>query len=714
MSDKTGASKTAAPRRIAFATALTTLVLALSIAGLLGFAILVMRDSANRMDDERALRAANAAIVSFKAKLAATVRDNAVWDDAYTAVNSEEAGSWTYDNWGKTTEAYPLYDSAVVLDRNGVVISAYEKGQVFDPYQRFGASFADMMRAANAPKRDPVLSFARAGSDILLIGSSAIQAYSSTTTDSALAVLSFSKRLSDEVVAQIATEHQLTGLSLSRNPVAPQDGLTVALPGFDGQPVAFFAWPSQKPGSAVFARIKPYILSAAGLLLAFMILILTASRKEAAILRAMAQKAHHQASHDGLTGLLNRTGLLERLAAPAGVGYAPTETLTLHLLDLDGFKAVNDAWGHAVGDVLLKMVAQRLQAVHPEAVYAARLGGDEFALLQIGRTPPDALSAEIVACLAQPFAIGGRTIEIGSSVGHCSQDPTLDPLELVRRADMALYKAKQTGRGRAYAYRPELDAEREQLASLEGQLRQAIASDLIKPVFQPLISVATQKICGVEALARWRSPTGSVAPDIFIPLAERSGLIDELGMKILASAIRSAGRWDRLTLSVNISPIQLCNPTFVDSVTALLEREAFDPRRLTLEITEGVLISNPDQARRAINALKDLGIQFALDDFGCGFASIGALRQFGFDRMKLDRSLVWGLDDEAKGPGVLKATIALAAALNIPVTAEGIETESQARALGAAGCDQLQGYLVGKPMDEEALESLIAQDRLVA
>ncbi|HEV7437919.1 MAG TPA: EAL domain-containing protein, partial [Pseudorhizobium sp.] len=557
-------------------------------------------------------------------------------------------------------------------------------------------------------------SFVAAGDDIALIGSGSIQPYSASSADSSFSVLSFSKVLSDDVVEQIASEYQLTGLRLSRDRLSPQHLLSVPLPGSDGQPIAHLAWPSHKPGSAVYAQIQPYVLAAAALLFAFLILILVGSRKEAAVLRSMADDAHYQATHDGLTGLLNRSGLLEILAAPACAGREPDESVTLHLIDLDGFKAVNDAWGHAVGDELLQMVSRRLQDVHPEAAYAARFGGDEFALLQIGPSAPREFSAEIVACLAKPFTIGGRTIEIGGSVGHASQASRLDPLELMRRADMALYKAKETGRGRSYAYTPELDAEREQIASLEGQLRQAIARDAIKPVFQPLISAATQKICGVEALARWRTEAGWVAPDVFIPLAERSGLIDELGMKILVSSIQAAGRWDKLALSVNISPIQLCNPNFVEEVAALLEKERFDPRRLTLEITEGVLISNPDQARRAINALKSLGIQFALDDFGCGFASIGALRQFGFDRMKLDRSLVWGVDDPGRGSGVLSATIALAAALNIPVTAEGIETERQAKALGVAGCDQLQGYLVGKPMGAEELEVLISQDRQAA
>lgn len=714
MSTKVRASHPARSRRIALLTALSTLFLAMSVAGLLGFAILVMRDSANKMDDERAVRAAQAAVRSVQQKLAATVTDNAIWDDAYAAINSDQESSWAYENWGKTTKDYPLYDAAVVISQDGKIVSAYDKGAAFDPYSRFGSSFSKLVKEANSAQREPLLRFVAAGSDIALIGALSIQPFSSSTDDRAFSVLSFSKILSEEVIEQISSEYQLTGLRLHRSVYLPQNLLSIALPGPDGRPVAFLAWPSQKPGSAVYQRVEPYIISATALMCAFLILILVSSRKETASLRALADNAHHQATHDSLTGLLNRSGLLEMLASPACAGDDANAVATLHLIDLDGFKAVNDGWGHAIGDELLKLVSQRLKVVHSEAAFAARLGGDEFALFQIGPSLPETFSREIVTVLKKPFLIGGRTIEIGGSVGHCSHRPSLDPLELVRRADMALYKAKQLGKGRAFAYAPDLDAAREELACLEGQLRRAIADDAIKPVFQPLVSVASQKICGVEALARWHSPTGFVAPDVFIPLAERSGLIDDLGMKILTFSIRAASGWNELSLSVNISPIQLCNPNFVDDVTDILAKENFDPHRLTLEITEGVLISNPDQASRAINALKERGIRFALDDFGCGFASIGALRQFGFDRMKLDRSLVWGLDDEGRGSGILKATIALAAALNIPVTAEGIETETQAKALGAAGCDQLQGYLVGKPMSAQALDDLLSSERLVA
>lgn len=692
-------------RGAVLATAIAILLFTGLITGLLATAVMIMRDASNEIDDDRALRAATAASHSFQEKLAATVRDNAVWDDAYTAINSDRGAEWSYENWGKVSEDYPLYDGVVVEGASGERISTYFKGKEIDPVRLFGEAFAKQSRRANAQGQDPVMTYAAVGNDIALIGANAIQPFSTSSTDTSYSVLSFFKIVNDDVVAQIASEYQLQGLRLTSDD--PADLLSIPLRDLEGEPIAYLAWPSQEPGNKIYRQVRPYLFAAAVLVLLFLIVVVLGSRKEASMLRALAEEAHQKATHDYLTGLLNRGGLLEALSSTSGDS-------TLHLIDLDGFKAVNDAWGHAVGDELLKMVAERLLASHPEVSKAARFGGDEFALVQFGSSSSASFGVAILQSLTKPFEIGGRTIEIGASVGHATGAVSVAPLELMRRADIALYRAKESGRGRSCAYTPELDAEREQLATLESQLRTAIAQNAIKPVFQPLISTTTGELCGVEALARWETDAGRVAPDVFIPLAERSGMIDALGMQILVASIRSVNDLHGIDLSVNVSPIQLCNPEFVEQVTDLLEAEGFEARRLTLEITEGVLISNPDQARRAINALKAVGVKFALDDFGCGFASIGALRQFGFDRMKIDRSLVWAIDDAKRGAAVLDATIALAIALNIPVTAEGIETSRQAEVLRAAGCDQLQGYLLGRPMSIVELEQFIAPNRQIA
>jgi EAL domain-containing protein (putative c-di-GMP-specific phosphodiesterase class I) len=262
------------------------------------------------------------------------------------------------------------------------------------------------------------------------------------------------------------------------------------------------------------------------------------------------------------------------------------------------------------------------------------------------------------------------------------------------------------GRGIAVSYDPSLDEDAGKNAELEQELRQGLSQGQVRVVFQPLIDASTREVRGLEALARWNSPTrGNVSPEVFIRVAEKAGLIDQLGFEVLRTTVREASRWPGIGVAVNVSPLQLRNPYFASQVGDILAEAAFDPARLTIEVTEGVLISNPDQAKRAFSALRKLGVKIALDDFGSGFASIGALREFGFDRMKIDRSLIVALDHDDRNGAVLQATIALATALRLPVTAEGIETEEQAAVVRLSGCDELQGYLFGKPASAEEITS---------
>jgi diguanylate cyclase (GGDEF)-like protein len=676
------------------------LLIATIISTLVTLSIFEMRRSADEIDDSRARKAAEVAILSVKQRLSATVRDNAIWDDAYSAMDAEGAAGWAYDNWGKTSEDYELYDGAVVIARDGTVLSAFWKGVPIDPYEKFGEGFQQQVRMANTLDTDPRMNFHRAGDAVILMGSLALQPYSDTPEGNSYNVLTFFKIVSPQVVEQIAQEYQLKDLSLVLS--APRsDLLQLPIRDIAGQPISYLQWPREMPGSRVYQQVLGSLTAALLLLIVFLASVLFAGSVEARRLHFIAAREKWNATHDRLSGLLNRAGLLDVLKLRDAT---PSGALSLHLIDLDGFKQVNDAWGHAVGDELIKLVSQRLRAVCGPTITVARLGGDEFALIKSDARDAAQFSETIIAAMAEPFDIGGRVIEIGASIGFAYDDKDAPPLELLRRADMSLYQAKESGRGRAIEFSKALDEERDRLAGLEGQLRAAINNGTIRPVFQPLVSASTGRICGVEALARWQTAAGFVSPEVFIPLAERSGLIDALGMRILERAIIAARDWQGLEVAVNVSPVQLCNPSFPQQVLDLLQREGFDPKRLTLEITEGVLMSNPESARRAMDKLRQFGIKFALDDFGCGYASIGALRQFGFERMKIDRSLVWASQDAGQGTHVLEATIALAAALEIPVTAEGVETSMQADLLRSVGCQQLQGYLVGKPMTAEELE----------
>jgi diguanylate cyclase (GGDEF)-like protein len=688
------------------ATTVFFLVVALVLTGLVAHVVITMTRSANEIDDARASRAARAAIGAFVSRLSATTTDNAVWDDAYSAVSSSAAADWAYENWGKTSEDYALYDGAIVIgpDRSSIV-SAYAKGKPFQPSAFFGEGFYQQINVAADPGRAPVVNFIKTESGIALIASQAIQPFEATAELPKPSTLSFYKEFTSEVLDTLSNEHELEGLHLETTP--KPEFLNTPITDLKGAVIGYLVWPSKAPGTAVFHQVYPYVAAAIVILALFLIGVLLVGASEARRLRQLAQTAIFEADHDNLSGLLNRHGLLNLLEELDNSSSSPHR---LYLVDLDGFKAVNDAWGHAVGDDLIRLVSKALTGCHPEIIATARLGGDEFALVHVGSAMCGEMEKTILALFAEPFKIDGRTIEVGASIGAAVRNGDVPPLELLRRADMALYRAKANGRGQAIEYDPELDRERQRVAELEGLLKSAISSGAIEAVFQPLVSATTGAVTGLEALARWRTATGNISPEIFIPLAERCGLIDALGVHMLRTSIEHAKSWPDLALSVNVSPIQLCNPEFAAEVISVLQELDFNPNRLTLEITEGVLMTNPDQARRSIDQLKRVGIKFALDDFGCGYASIGALRQFGFDRMKIDRSLVWALDEGANGADVLRATISLATALRIPVTAEGIETTRQAAILRDAGCDQLQGYLIGKPMSAYDISSKLEEE----
>jgi diguanylate cyclase (GGDEF)-like protein len=663
--------------------------------------VVTMRASADLRDDDRAMRAAEAALQSLKDKLSSTVQNNAERDEAYDKAQGADLARWAYLNWGAVGADYPLYDGVVVVSADRRIVTATLKTEDMDPSARFGSGFRRQVAQAAKPTYRPVVNFVRTPFGVSLMASQAIQPHTHPAFAGPHAILTFFKDVHTTDLLSLEKQYQLTSLRLFTD-TPPSDLLTVPLKDIGGRVIGYLGWKSLKAGTRVYEEVSGQITAAVGILAIFILTVVLSGGFESRRLTKLARQAGYEASHDSLSGLLNRSGLLSALSDELAAGG----DVVLHMVDLDGFKGVNDSWGHQIGDGLIRKISEALPKAHPQIIHAARLGGDEFALVQRGDADFPAFSDAILSTFSGVFDVEGRTVEVGASVGSARSDGLTDPFEILRRADMALYRAKDDGKGRGVAYHPELDRERERLAALEDELRTALDSGWVTVMYQPLVSAKSGQVNGVEALARWNTDRGPISPEVFIPLAERSGLIDVLGMHVLRQSVRSALGWPGLKLSVNVSPIQLCNPSFASSVSRLLDEEGFDPKLLTLEITEGVLMTNPEQAQRAIDDLRKTGVRFSLDDFGCGYASIGALRQFGFDSMKIDRSLVWAADTDGHGQDVLRATIALATALSIPVTAEGIETAQQADLLRDAGCDQLQGYMVGRPMLAEDIGRL--------
>ena len=694
-----------------FAVSMTSALILSTLGGLayvVSGAIASMAASADEMDDTRALTAAKGALAALRKQLGATVRDNAYWDDAYISLRGDGAQAWAIENWGATTADYPLYDTAIVVDASGRALMAFHKGITLndDAVERFlMGKLPEIVSAARRVEYaadDLPVGFAKTSEGMALVGAAAVQPSDDPGFDMGTAkVLLFSKQMTANVVADIAQTFSIAGLAVEDGPGNPAM-LHADVLDIDGHEIGRVTWPPMHPGTASYHSVRPTIILAAVVFVSLLLTVVICGLLIFRGLRKSEQVSRYKARHDALTGLWNRAGGLEQLDELLSSELGKSSAL-LYILDLDGFKPVNDAWGHPVGDRLINAVAARLLESLPSSTVVARLGGDEFAVLSatdnVGQSSP--VHETILRALSTPFTIEGRTIEIGGSIGWArAGNGAVDSAELLRRADLALYRAKSVGRGVAIAYEPGLDEEAIWHAELEQELRVGLLAGEIYVVFQPLIEAPTGEIGGVEALARWSSPTrGSISPEIFIRVAEKAGLIDQLGLQVLRTAIQESARWPAIGVAVNISPLQLKNPYLCRQIKEVLEQHRFDPARLTIEVTEGVFISNPDQAKRAFDGLRELGVKIALDDFGCGYASIGTLREFGFDSMKIDRSLVFNLDKEGNGGAVLQATVALANALNLPVTAEGIETEAQATAVRLSGCNRLQGYLFSKPVD---------------
>ncbi|CAA9339079.1 MAG: diguanylate cyclase/phosphodiesterase (GGDEF & EAL domains) with PAS/PAC sensor(s), partial [uncultured Gemmatimonadaceae bacterium] len=447
--------------------------------------------------------------------------------------------------------------------------------------------------------------------------------------------------------------------------------------------------------------------------------------RDITIHRVMEEQLTHQAFHDALTGLANRVLFRERAersllrAARARAGDGPPEHVAVLFLDLDDFKAVNDSLGHAEGDRLLESVAARLLKVTRGCDTVARLGGDEFAVLLDGMAGPDDAAAvvqRITAAVRVPVALEARELTVTCSVGlaHARDGDTAD--ELLRNADVAMYRAKAAGKGRHAVFEPAMHAAVVARIQLEADLRRALARGELSLVYQPLVELDGGRLTGLEALVRWRHPArGLVAPGQFIPLAEETGLVVELGRWVLRAACAQLAAWDAALgagaapgVSVNVSGRQLDDPAFVGDVAAALADAALAPGRLTLEVTESVLMREPDVTLARLHALKALGVSLAVDDFGTGYSSLSYLQRFPVDALKIDKSFVDGVARGGSDAALARTIIALAEMLRIRSVAEGIEREDQRAQLAALGCQVGQGYLFARPLAPDEVVSAVA------
>jgi diguanylate cyclase (GGDEF)-like protein len=423
-------------------------------------------------------------------------------------------------------------------------------------------------------------------------------------------------------------------------------------------------------------------------------------------------KLLHQASHDVLTGLQNRRRFSERLQEVVASAGKSREKEALLQIDLDEFKNVNDTLGHGAGDTLLQLAASRIQGQLQDGETAYRYAGDEFAVIQCGKTQPveaERLAGSIIQALKEPFIINGIPVFIGASIGVAfGPEHGTESEQLMKAADIALYAAKSDGRGCAKIFNRSMLLLLEQRENLRRSLRSALDRGELFLEYQPVFK-SPSSLIGFEALLRWRHPEiGLIPPGVFIPIAEADGLMDQIGRWVLVEACSQAKTWpSTLAIAVNLSPAQFLSGKLTNTVAQVIDAVGIQAERLELEITESVLLEETVDNIDTLNTLNVLGIRISLDDFGTFYSSLSYLKNFPFDRLKVDQYFINDLETDRKSQAIVKSIISLAHGLGISVTAEGVETAGQASWLTEQGCDSLQGYFLGRPGDEDAARELI-------
>ena len=430
-------------------------------------------------------------------------------------------------------------------------------------------------------------------------------------------------------------------------------------------------------------------------------------------------KIAHMAHHDALTDLANRVLLNERLESALAT-FRDGEMIAVHHLDLDQFKAVNDTFGHPAGDQLLKIVAERLRGLVRTTDTIARMGGDEFVVLQAPIADPteaSALAQAIIELMSMPYDLNGHQAVVGASIGIAVSPGDGSSCDnLLRNADLALYRAKADGRGTFRFFEPVMDLQMQTRRTMELDLRKALPAGQFELYYQPVVNVASNEIRGFEALIRWNHPErGMIAPATFIPLAEEIGFIVPLGEWVIRQACVAAAKWpEDIHVAVNISAVQFRSPDLMKVIVGALAASGLDPARLELEITETVLLHSKEATLAVLHQLRALGVRIAMDDFGTGYSSLTYLQCFPFDKIKIDRSFVKDVTENKGSLNIVRAVAALANGMGMTTTAEGVETQDQLDRIAAEGCTEMQGFLFSRPIPEREIERTFLSGRVAA
>ncbi len=643
-----------------------------------------------------------------------------VWDDSVSNAKANNQ-TWMVENLSVWMYSYYGHNRVYVLDEANRPIHAMREGQVVAP-AAYGEDEPALLPTIEKLRRliaQPAKENA-SGGPLKLVAEDLVSLDGRPAILSVMPLVPSSDRvfqapgseylhvsaefIDDAVVGRIAEKYLLDGahlLPLSQ----PVGSASIPLVDSRGVILGYVGWDQERPGLTLVRKAGPALILAVLVAASVLAFLLRRLRRASSALQISQSQAQYLAFHDTLTGLPNRALFEDRLRRVLLTANHDGVKVALLYLDIDRFKHVNDTLGHPAGDELVRQTASRLQQTIREVDTVARLGGDEFAIILIDvRDVRDAedMSERLQQKFQLPFSLMDDQVFVSASIGIAlSTAPETDADDLLRRADIALYEAKRNGRGRYQVFAGDMDDLLLRKRKVESELRNALAGGGgIKLTYQPIFAADGRTILGAEALVRWTHEVhGALPTQQFIAIAEERGMIGELGKWALLEACRFAAGTHLPWVAVNVSPLQLRDVGFAEQVASILAETGLAPGRLQLEITESVLLENNDTTLTALAKLRRLGISVVLDDFGTGYSSLGYLRRHAIDKLKIDRSFVRLLDEDSSATAIVRALIDLAIALNVEVTAEGVETEVQKALLVGMGCHQLQGYLLAPPLE---------------
>ena len=647
--------------------------------------------------------------------LLVTAVDYNNWDTAYRDIVDGDLDAF-FDNYAGGVENGDVFDSLHILNGFGhrsTFWNATTGDQpVFDDIDPALLAGVAAARGAGRLGPDKAAHFYTFSDGRVRLHAVAPVLPSTATLLSSVAIddapLSIMTRTIDaDFVDRMATDLMLDDVTVTAAPLPGQTHHVVR--SVDGAPIAHVNWISPSPGSDLIRQFMPFLIALGTAFIAISAIIAVISHRTAVTLLSRELTANRAARTDALTGIPNRMSFSEHMDAQI---HAAAGTVALIYLDLNDFKRINDTMGHDVGDAIIVEVSRRISALAGPGVQVARMGGDEFSILlvdMVNQASCHDLLARLDDALRPALSVQQATFNLTASIGVAVNDTRVcDPSELLRRADVAMYHGKRNGLSTATFYDPEIEKAVKDDLIVERALREGLGRPVeFTILFQPIICARTGRMIKAEALARWRSATlGDVPPDRFIGIAERAGLIGPLGLLLLEKICAILADVPPLSVSVNLSPLQLRDDRFLTEVKGIVDGFGIAPHRIEFELTEGIIVENRQMARDRLRAMKSMGFGTALDDFGTGFSSIGYLRQMPFDSLKIDRSFLVEHGMETRNPALIKSVILMGQSLRQVVVCEGVETVDQAEMLRDLGCDMMQGYHFDRPLPIDTLERI--------